>query len=71
MMMSISGRSKDEYLIGTVAEPDPSSAEDRVWRAEYNLVMSWLFNSMIVKIGEIFLLYTTAKDIWEAVRGTF
>ena len=33
--------------------------------------MSWLINSMKVDIGENFLLYETAKEIWEAVRETY
>lgn len=33
--------------------------------------MSWLINSMTTSIGDNFLLYTTAKDIWEAARDTF
>ncbi|XP_062108142.1 uncharacterized protein LOC133819015 [Humulus lupulus] len=69
-MMFISGRSKDEYLTGTATEPDPTSAESIVWRAENNLVMSWLISSMTTEIGENFL-YTTAKEIWEAVHETF
>ena len=31
-----------------------------------NLVMFWLINSMTPEIGENFLLYATAKDIWNA-----
>ena len=71
MMMFISGWSKDEYLTGAISEPETSSATYRIWRAENNLVMSWLISSMTTEIGENFLLYTTAKEIWEATREMF
>ena len=71
MMMFISGRSKDEYLTENISKPDSTSAEYKTWRAENNMVMSWLINSMTTEIGENFLLYTTAKDIWDAARETF
>ncbi|KAL5775182.1 hypothetical protein ACOSP7_012739 [Xanthoceras sorbifolium] len=33
--------------------------------------MSWLINSMNNDIGEIFLLYETAEQIWEAAKVTY
>ncbi|KAL8118242.1 hypothetical protein AgCh_015962, partial [Apium graveolens] len=71
MMMFISGRGKDEYLTGDIQKPDSKDAEYRTWRAENNLVMAWLISSVTTEIGENFLLYTTAKDIWEAAKETF
>lgn len=35
------------------------------------MVMSWLVNSMAPEIGENFLLYSTAAEIWEAAHVTF
>ncbi|XP_074373862.1 uncharacterized protein LOC141714229 [Apium graveolens] len=67
----ISGRGKDEYLTGDIHKPDSKDAEYRTWRAENNLVMSWLISSMTTEIGEKILLYTTTKDIWEAAKETF
>lgn len=69
--MFISGRSRDDYLTGAAAQPSSSDPRFRVWRAENNLVMSWLIGSMTTEIGENFLLYTTAKEIWDAARDTF
>lgn len=40
------------------------------WKAENNLVMSWLINSMTPEIGENFLLYSI-KDIWDVARETY
>ncbi|XP_074323522.1 uncharacterized protein LOC141660440 [Apium graveolens] len=71
MMMFISGQDKDEYLTGDIQKPDSKDVEYRTWRSENNLVMSWLISSMTTEIGEKILLYTTAKDIWEAAKETF
>jgi hypothetical protein len=35
------------------------------------MVMSWLINSVTNEIGENFLLYETAKEIWDAARETY
>ena len=35
------------------------------------MVMSWLINSMNTDIGENFLFYGTAKEIWDAARETY
>lgn len=38
---------------------------------ENNMVMSWLIISMTNDLGENFLLYGTAKEIWHAVKETY
>ncbi|KAL5563644.1 hypothetical protein UlMin_033391 [Ulmus minor] len=38
---------------------------------ENHMVMSWLINSMTTEVGESFLLYKTAKEIWETARETY
>jgi hypothetical protein len=35
------------------------------------MVMSWLINSITNEIGENFLLYETAEEIWDAARETY
>ncbi|KAF7807469.1 Retrovirus-related Pol polyprotein from transposon RE1 [Senna tora] len=35
------------------------------------MVMSWLINYMTTEIGDNFLLYTTAHDIWEAAQESY
>ena len=41
------------------------------WKAENSMVMSWLINSMNPEIGETFLLYSIAGEIWQADREIF
>nr|KYP57493.1 hypothetical protein KK1_003757 [Cajanus cajan] len=33
--------------------------------------MSWLLNTMTNEIGEIFMYYDTAKEMWDAVKETY
>lgn len=43
----------------------------RVWKTENHMVMSWLTDSMNDEIGENFLLFQTAKEIWNVVKDTY
>ncbi|KAL6314405.1 hypothetical protein AAG906_022488 [Vitis piasezkii] len=40
-------------------------------QCENNMVMSWLVNSMTTDIGENFLSFDTAKEIWDIAKETF
>ena len=68
VMMFICGKGKEDYLTGAANQPKKEDSKYRVWKLENNKVMSWLINSMTNDIGENFLLYETAKDIWEAAK---
>ncbi|KAL4375780.1 hypothetical protein GQ457_02G025030 [Hibiscus cannabinus] len=41
------------------------------WLSENHMIMSWLLNSMVPEIGENFMIYTTASEIWDAARDTY
>ena len=52
----------------------PPKEEDpkyKTWKSENNMVMSWLINSMTNEIGENFLLYGIAKEIWDTAKETY
>ncbi|RVW53455.1 hypothetical protein CK203_083782 [Vitis vinifera] len=65
------GGRKDEYLTGEAAMPETTEPGFRKWKIENNMIMSWLINSMNNDIGENFLLFGTAKDIWDAAKETY
>ena len=69
-MMFICGHGH-EFLNGAAIQPTSKVPKFRVWRAENNLVMSWLISLMTIEIGENLLLYSTAYEIWDATRYTF
>ena len=70
-MMFICGRGKDDYLTGEVTIPDEKDPKFKVWKNQNHMVMSWLIKSMNNEIGENFLLYGIAKEIWDAARDMY
>ncbi|RVW93973.1 Retrovirus-related Pol polyprotein from transposon TNT 1-94 [Vitis vinifera] len=63
--------SKEEYLTGAIVQPKEDDPGYRTWKLENSMVMSWLINSMTNDIGENFMYYGTAKEIWDAARETY
>ncbi|KAK2452382.1 putative mitochondrial protein [Trifolium repens] len=68
VLMFVSGKGKDEYLTGETVAPETGDPTFKQWKTENNMVMSWLINSMTNEIGENFLLYTTANEIWNDAK---
>ncbi|RVW76072.1 hypothetical protein CK203_049183 [Vitis vinifera] len=60
---------KDDYLTSVASPPAKGDLKFKEWKTENNMVISWLINSMNNDIGENFLLYETAKEIWDAAIG--
>ncbi|XP_038886270.1 uncharacterized protein LOC120076493 [Benincasa hispida] len=53
-MMFICGKGKEDYLSSKNPIPDQVDQRYKKWKAENNMVMSWLINSMTTEIGEGF-----------------
>nr|GMD39400.1 Retrovirus-related Pol polyprotein from transposon RE1 [Ipomoea batatas] len=71
VLLFICGKGKDDYLTGTAAKPETTEPGFRKWKIENSMIMSWLINSMNNDIGEIFLLFETAQEIWDAAKETY
>lgn len=69
--MFIVGRGKDDYLYGEITVPSSTDARFRQWRSENSMIMSWLISSMTPEIGENFMLYTSAAEIWRAAKELY
>ncbi|KAH7567938.1 hypothetical protein JRO89_XS07G0193700 [Xanthoceras sorbifolium] len=69
--MYIRGEGKTDYLLVDLATPEETNPGYKRWMTKNNMIMSWLVNSMIIEIGENFLLYCTAKEIWDAAKETY
>lgn len=69
--MFIRGKGKDEYITGEAKAPAEDSQTFKVWKTNNIMVQSWLINSMTPEIGENFLLFATAAEIWEAAKLTY
>lgn len=68
--MLIYGKGKYDYLSRKTPVPN-TDQKYKTWQAENNMIMSWPINSMTTKIGEGFLLFSTANKIWEAAHETY
>ncbi|GAV58382.1 UBN2_3 domain-containing protein [Cephalotus follicularis] len=71
VMIFICGKDKEDYITRTTVPPEESSARYRTWKAENHMVVSWLSNSMTIEMGENFMYYQIAKEIWDATRETY
>lgn len=71
VMMFVCGCWKEDYLTGDAVQSNKSDHAYKTWKAENNLMMSWLVNSMTTEIGEPYMLANTAKEIWEASRESY
>ena len=71
VLMFISGKGKDEYLTGEIEILEKGDPKYRLWKSDNIMIMSWLINSMNNDIGENFLLYGQAKEIWDAAKETY
>ncbi|RVW56445.1 Retrovirus-related Pol polyprotein from transposon RE1 [Vitis vinifera] len=71
MLLLICGKGKDEYLTRKAVMPETTEPGFKKWKIENSMIMSWLINSMNNDIGENFLMFGTAKDIWDAAKETY
>ena len=67
VQLVVRGKGKIGYLDGSIPQPDKSDSSFPSWDIHNSMVMSWLINSMEESIAEIYLLYPTAKAIWDVV----
>ncbi|GAV57857.1 UBN2_3 domain-containing protein, partial [Cephalotus follicularis] len=71
VIIFICRKGKEDYIIGITVPQDESSARYRMWKVENHMVMFWLLNSMRNEMGENFMYYQTAEEIWDATRETY
>ncbi|CAN1137158.1 hypothetical protein LINPERHAP2_LOCUS9879 [Linum perenne] len=70
-LVFIGSRGKEGYLTGETPAPEETDAKYRSWKLNDNLVKTWLLSSMTTPIGDHFLVYKTAKDIWEHAEDAY
>ena len=71
VMMFICGKGKDDYITGAIQPPREDDPKYKSWKSENNMVMSWLINSMTNEVGEDFMFYKTAKEIWDEAKISY
>ena len=65
------GKGKFGYLDWSIPQPSADNSAYSTWEINKSLVMSWLIHSMESKIGEIYVLYPTAKSKWDVVSHSY
>ncbi|KAF7821706.1 Retrovirus-related Pol polyprotein from transposon TNT 1-94 [Senna tora] len=70
MIMFITGKGKEDYLTNST-KPQPDDPKFKTWNAENQMVMSWLINSMDLEIGQDFMFFATAAEIWKAAKESY
>lgn len=71
VILFIRGKGKADFITGEARKPEITEKSYKTWEIDNSKVMSWLINSMTPEIGEDFLLYETAEEIWAAVKETY
>ena len=71
VLMYVCGKGNEKYLTDEISIPKKSNPKHRIWKTKNHMDMLWLINSMTTKVGEIFWLYKTAKEIWNEARETY
>lgn len=65
--MVIRDKGKFGYLDGTITRLDTTDATYQNWEVQNSIFMAWLIHSMEESIGDTYLFYSTAKEIWDVV----
>ncbi|CAI8601215.1 unnamed protein product [Vicia faba] len=67
----LEGKGREGYTTGGSKCLEKGDKNFQKWKLENSQVMSWLLNTMTNEIGENFMFYDTAKEIWDAVKETY
>ncbi|RVX14822.1 hypothetical protein CK203_012054 [Vitis vinifera] len=67
VLMVVRGKGKLDYLDGTIKKPSTDDPSYPSWEAQNSMVMAWLIHSMEDNIADTYILFPTAKRIWNAV----
>ncbi|XP_061371198.1 uncharacterized protein LOC133313812 [Gastrolobium bilobum] len=67
----ILAKGKMGYLEGRIKKPTENSPDYDDWEINNSLVIAWLTNSMEPQIGQTYLFFDTAKEIWDAVQQNY
>ncbi|GMI84032.1 hypothetical protein HRI_002072500 [Hibiscus trionum] len=71
VLMVIRGRGKLGYINGEIPQPTITDPTYATWELNNSIVMAWLINSMESHISRTYLLFKTAKEMWDAVKENY
>ena len=59
------------HLIVATKKPLEDDPTFQNWDLEDSIVISWLIDSMELKIGQMYLFLSTTKEAWDVVKRTY
>jgi hypothetical protein len=65
----LKGKGKQSHILGN--GPKKEDPRFTTWDEEDSMIMAWLWNSMIPKISDTCVCFSTAKDSWDALKQTY
>ncbi|GMI81058.1 hypothetical protein HRI_001775100 [Hibiscus trionum] len=71
VLMVIRGRGKLGYINGEIPQPTITDPTYATWELNNSIVMAWLINSMESHISRTYLLFKTAKEMWDAMKENY
>lgn len=71
MKMFITEKGKEDYLFGTHKPPAIDDPKYKSWKADNNMIITWMVGFMTSDINEDFLFYLTAHEIWTAAKEMY
>ncbi|KAM1857263.1 hypothetical protein ACFX14_007391 [Malus domestica] len=69
--LALGGRSKLGFINGSSKPPESTSPTYNAWHSTDQLVMSWLLNSMELKLSELFNYSESSLLLWESVKDMY
>ncbi|KAF7815280.1 Retrovirus-related Pol polyprotein from transposon TNT 1-94 [Senna tora] len=70
MIMFITRKGKQDLLTNST-KPQPDDSKFNTWNPKNQMVMSWLINSMDLEIGQDFMFFAIAAEIWKAAKESY
>lgn len=78
--IGLSGRGKLQYVTGTKEKPKPTDPQKQTeaetikieeWQTADHMVMSWLLNTMEPQIANMFMYYSSSKEVWDKAKKLY
>lgn len=71
MDIALCGRGRIGFLDGSIPASDSVAADYAEWRMNDRLVMSWLINSIDIKLHSLFNFSVSSKDLWDSIKELY
>jgi gag-polypeptide of LTR copia-type len=71
LKMKLSGKDKIGYIDGSIPKPPITNLSYRKWRMDDSLIKDYIIESMDSSLVGNFIVFSTAKEVWNSIQTTF